>query len=65
MKKEVVCTQLRCPTDIYSAVKYVAAAHSSSINSAILFLLKEALKFHHHQLPAELVKQLEEIQVLE
>lgn len=44
-------TQVRFPDEIYKAVRHVAAANETSVNTAIISLLTEALESHHEQLP--------------
>ena len=44
-------TQVRLPDDVYYGTRYVAAGLDMSFNSALIYLLREALEAHHELIP--------------
>ena len=54
MQKTVVKvrTQVRLPDDVYYGVRYVAAGLDMSFNTAVIFLLREALEGHRELIPS-------------
>lgn len=43
-EKKVITTNLRCPSDIYNQIKYLAKEEDRSINYMIVKILKDFVK---------------------